>query len=91
MDEIVKNSEFWKSEIKETQKYMASLVHGELAGVKSTKSADDNISFQDAKQELEKCRIYISYCEDELKKALEEESGEKQNKSILYFKREYGY
>lgn len=93
MSSEIKNSVYWKSEIDKTQNYLSELIHGELAGVKSTKSSDDTITFQDIDKEIEKCQIYISYCEKQYEKALEEESGQKNEKikSILYFDREYGY
>lgn len=89
---ILKNSAYWQSEIETTQEYLAELIHGELAGVKSSKSSDDTIQLQDIDKEVEKCKTYIAYCEKELEKALEQEGQKESNKkSILYFEREYGY
>ena len=88
----IKDSIYWKNEIEVTQEYLAQLVHGDLAGVKSTKSSDDTITLQDIDKEISKCKTYIAYCQEELKKALEIEQGqETKSKSILYFSREYGY
>lgn len=88
----IKDSAYWQSEINKTQEYLAELIHGELAGVKSTKSADDTITMQDISSEIEKCKYYLSYCETKLKEALEQEEGnKKESKSILYFNREFGY
>lgn len=87
-----KSSAYWREEIEKTQAYLSELVHGELAGVKSTKSLDDSISLQEIDKEIKKCKSYIAYCEKELDKALALENGETpKNISILYFKREYGY
>lgn len=89
---MLKNSNYWKNEIEKTQEYLSELIHGDLAGIKSTKSADDTITMQDVSDEIEKCKYYISYCETEYKKAIEEEEGvSEQTKSILYFNREFGY
>lgn len=92
MLKTIKDSTYWKNEIEVTQEYLAQLVHGDLAGVKSTKSSDDTITMQDIDKEISKCKTYISYCEEELKKALDQEQGKEETKSsILYFNREYGY
>lgn len=88
----VKDSAYWVSEINKTQTYLSQLIHGDLAGIKTTKSADDAVTLQDIDKEIEKCRQYIRYCEAELEKALEQEEGKKSKpKSLLYFNREYGY
>lgn len=87
-----KNSAYWKEEITVTQDYMASLVHGDIAGVKSTKSSDDVLQMQDIDKEMDKCRKYLAYCNEMYKKAIDEENGTKDStKSILYFNRETGY
>lgn len=88
-----KNSAYWLSEKVKTQEYLSQLVHGELAGIKSTKSDNDTLQMQDIDKEIEKCKMYIKYCEDEYQKALDEEQGIKKNKykSILKFPREFGY
>lgn len=87
------NSIYWKSEIERTQLYMSQLVHGEMAGVKSTKSSDDTLTLQDIDKEIKKCQTYIAYCQEELEKALEIENGTKSEKikSILYFERDVTY
>lgn len=86
------NSIYWKSEIERTQLYMSQLVHGEMAGVKSTKSSDDTLTLQDVEKEMEKCQKYIGYCQTELEKALAEENGvDIETKSILYFERDVTY
>lgn len=87
----IKDSAYWASEINKTQEYLAELIHGDLAGIKSTKSADDTITMQDVSSEIEKCKYYLSYCESEHQKAIEQEEGKKESKSILYFNREFGY
>lgn len=92
MDNIVKDSKYWKGEIEKTQDVLSQLLRGETAGVKSTKSNDDSISFQDIDKMTRECRLYISYCETQYQKALEEEQGKKpKTKSILYFNSVYGY
>lgn len=87
----IKDSAYWAGEINKTQEYLAELIHGDLAGIKSTKSADDTITMQDVSSEIEKCKYYLSYCESEYQKAIEQEEGKKETKSILYFNREFGY
>lgn len=89
----IKNSKYWEQEISKTQDYLSQLVHGELAGIKSTKSSDDTISMQEVDKEIQKCKTYLAYCQQEYQKALDIENGVKTetSTSILYFNREYGY
>lgn len=87
------NSAYWASEIYKTQQYMSELVHGEIAGVKSTKNFDDSMSLQDSQKEIKKCQVYIAYCQNMYNEAIEEEGGTAKRKggSILYFNSGYGY
>lgn len=93
MEEIIKNSIYWKEEIDRTQELLAQLLRGDTAGVKSAKTGDDTITYQDIGAMAKECRIYLAYCQEQYDKALEEE-GKKyktKNKSILYFPSSYGY
>lgn len=87
----IKNSAYWANEITKTQEYLSNLVHGELAGIRSTKSSDDSITMQDVDSEIEKCKYYLAYCQSEYNKAISQEEGVKKEKSLLYFSREFGY
>lgn len=92
--EVIKNSVYWKSEIEKTEEVLANLIKGETAGVKSAKNDSDSLTYQDIGDFAKECRNYISYCQKQYEKALEEEGKKvkEKNKSILYFTRsEYGY
>ncbi len=90
--EIKKDSSYWKSEIDKTQEVLSKLLTGDTVGVKGTKSGDDSITFQEIDKLIKECRKYLTYCENQYKKALEEEQGEKpKSESKLFFNSVYGY
>lgn len=88
---IIKDSNYWLSEINKTEDEMAAIIHGDLSTVKSAKTDEDTITQFDIDVIMKSKSSYISYCKNKYQEALKSEQKEKAKKPILFFAREYGY